>query len=74
MLLRLAWVTLGTGVALLVVVLVEWAIGDTDTYDALILLAGTVLATITSAATLYATGTNVGLGAARLEIALHAGE
>jgi hypothetical protein len=51
---------------------VLWGLGDLSTEQAISLILGTCLATILSGATAYGSGTNVGLGAERLEIAARA--
>src|ERR1700733_14972292 len=55
-----------------VVYAVLWGLGDLSTEQAISLILGTCLATILSGATAYGSGTNVGLGAERLELAARA--
>jgi uncharacterized membrane protein YbhN (UPF0104 family) len=66
---RLGWSVVVLGFIGVVVYLVLWGLGDLNTDQAVSLILGTCLATILSGATAYGSGTNVGLGAERLEIA-----
>ena len=68
-LLRLGWSVAVLGLAGVAVYAVLWGLGDLNTDQAISLILGTCLATILSGATAYGSGTNVGLGAERLEIA-----
>ena len=46
-----------------------WAAGDLDAEQGLSLVLGTTLATVLSGVTAYGAGVNIGLGAARLQVA-----
>jgi hypothetical protein len=71
-LVRLGWAVAALGLLGVVVYAVLWGLGDLGTDQAISLILGTCLATILSGATAYGSGTNVGLGAERLEIAARA--
>ena len=66
---RLGWSVAVLGLVGVAVFAVLWALGDLSAEQAISLILGTCLATILSGATAYGSGTNVGLGAERLEIA-----
>lgn len=63
---RLGWLVLMLGVIGLGAITLEWLSGNLTTEKALAAAGGTALATILSGATAYGSGTNIGLGAARL--------
>ncbi len=69
---RLGWSVAVLGLAGVAVFAVLWGLGDLSTEQAISLILGTCLATILSGTTAYGSGTNVGLGAERLEIAARA--
>jgi hypothetical protein len=69
---RLGWLVAILGLIGVAVFAVLWGFGDLNTEQAISLILGTCLATILSGATAYGSGTNVGLGAERLEIAARA--
>jgi len=69
---RLGWSVAVLGVIGVAVYGVLWGLGDLSTEQAISLILGTCLATILSGATAYGSGTNVGLGAERLELAARA--
>lgn len=71
-LLRLGWSVAVLGLVGVVIYAVLWGLGDLNTDQAIGLILGTCLATILSGATAYGSGTNVGLGAERLELAARA--
>ena len=66
---RLGWSVAVLGLAGVAVFAVLWGLGDLDIEQAISLILGTCLATTLSGATAYGSGTNIGLGAERLEIA-----
>ncbi len=68
----LGWSVAALGAFGVTVFAVGWAVGDLHGEQAISLILGTCLATILSGATAYGSGTNVGLGAERLEIAARA--
>jgi hypothetical protein len=68
-LLRLGWSVAVLGLVGVAIYAVLWGLGDLNIDQAVSLILGTCLATILSGATAYGSGTNVGLGAERLEIA-----
>jgi len=68
-LLRLGWSVAVLGLVGVAVYAVLWGLGELNIDQAISLILGTCLATILSGATAYGSGTNVGLGAERLEIA-----
>jgi len=67
---RLGWAVLVIGVCALVGIVVLAITGDLDLEQALAALLTTVLGSILAGASAYGAGTNVGLGADRLELAL----
>lgn len=67
---RLGWAVLVIGVCALVGIAVLLATGDLDLEQALAAFLSTVLGSILAGASAYGAGTNVGLGADRLELAL----
>jgi uncharacterized membrane protein len=69
---RLGWSVAVLGLAGVGVFAVLWALGDLNSEQAISLILGTCLATILSGTTAYGSGTNVGLGAERLELAARA--
>jgi len=66
---RLGWSVGVFGLIGVAVFAVMWGFGYLNTEQTISLIVGTCLATILSGATAYGSGTNVGLGAERLEIA-----
>jgi hypothetical protein len=66
---RLGWSVAVLGIIGVALYAVLWGLGDLNTDQAISLILGTCLATILSGATAYGSGTNVGLGAERLELA-----
>ncbi len=66
---RLGWSVAVLGLVGVAVYGVLWGLGDLNTDQAISLILGTCLATILAGATAYGSGTNVGLGAERLELA-----
>jgi len=69
---RLGWSVAVLGLIGVGVFAVLWGLGDLNTEQAISLILGTCLATILSGTTAYGSGTNVGLGAERLELAARA--
>jgi len=67
---RLGWAVLVIGVCALVGIAVLLVTGDLDLEQALAAFLTTVLGSILAGASAYGAGTNVGLGADRLELAL----
>ena len=63
---RLGWLVLMLGLVGLGAITLEWLSGGLTTEKALAAAGGTALAAILSGATAYGSGTNIGLGAARL--------
>ena len=70
---RLGWSVAVLGLVGVGVFAVLWGLGDLNSEQAISLILGTCLATILSGTTAYGSGTNVGLGAERLEIAARGG-
>jgi len=71
-LLWLGWSVAVLGIGGVVAFSVLWAIGDLNAEQAVGAIVGTALAAILSGASAYGSGTNVGLGAERLELAVRA--
>jgi len=67
---RLGWAVLVIGVCALIGIAVLLVTGDLDLEQALAAFLTTVLGSILAGASAYGAGTNVGLGADRLELAL----
>lgn len=67
---RLGWAVLAIGVCALVGITVLLVAGELDLEKALAAYLSTALGSILAGATAYGAGTNVGLGAERLELAL----
>ena len=67
---RLGFAVFGVGVACLVAVFVSTVVGWTDVEQAVVLVVGSLLATVVSGTTPYAAGVNMGLAAGRLELAI----
>jgi hypothetical protein len=65
----LGWSVGALGITGVVGFIILWVIGEIDVDQGISLILGTALATILSGATAYGSGVNVGLGAARLDIA-----
>ena len=64
---RLGWVSLAVGVTALVGIVALLAVGDLDGEEALLVVTGTVLATMVSGAATYGSGMNLTLSASRLD-------
>lgn len=69
---RLGWFVVAVGVVGTGVFVGFWIAGELNAEQAVSLLLGTMLATVLSGATAYGSGVNIGLGAARLELAAEA--
>jgi hypothetical protein len=65
---RFGWFVLVVGVATIALIVWQFAIGDLELEQALEAAFGAALATVLSGAVAYGSGTNVGLGAARLAL------
>jgi hypothetical protein len=68
-LLWIGWLVAAVGVAGMVVFAAFWVAGDLDAEQGVSLVLGTTLATVLSGASAYGAGVNIGLGAARLQLA-----
>jgi hypothetical protein len=66
---RLGWLVAALGVIGVVSYSVLWATGEIDADQGVTLILGTALAVVLSGATSYGAGTNLGLGAERLDLA-----
>lgn len=72
LLLWLGWLVAAVGVVGMAVFAAFWAAGDLDAEQGVSLALGTTLATVLSGASAYGAGINIGLGAARLQLAARA--
>ena len=66
---RLGWFVAAIGVVGIGVFIGFWIAGELSAEQAVSLVVGTMLATVLSGASAYGAGVNIGLGAARLELA-----
>jgi hypothetical protein len=65
----IGWLVAALGVAGMAVFTAFWVAGDLDAEQGVSLVLGTTLATVLSGVTAYGAGVNIGLGAARLQLA-----
>jgi hypothetical protein len=65
----LGWSVGALGILGTIGFIILWAVGELDVDQGVSLILGTALATVLSGATAYGSGVNLGLGAARLDIA-----
>jgi len=71
-LLWIGWLVAALGVAGMAVFTAFWVAGDLDAEQGVSLVLGTTLATVLAGVTAYGAGVNIGLGAARLQLAARA--
>jgi hypothetical protein len=65
----LGWSVVVLGILGVIGFIILWVVGELDVDQGVSLILGTALATVLSGATAYGSGVNLGLGAARLDIA-----
>ena len=66
------WLVAALGVVGMAVFTAFWVAGDLDAEQGVSLVLGTALATVLAGVTAYGAGVNIGLGAARLQLAARA--
>jgi hypothetical protein len=71
-LLWIGWLVAALGVAGMAAFTAFWVAGDLDAEQGVSLVLGTTLATVLAGVTAYGAGVNIGLGAARLQLAARA--
>jgi hypothetical protein len=65
----LGWSVVALGILGVIGFIILWVVGELDVDQGVSLILGTALATVLSGATAYGSGVNLGLGAARLDLA-----